>query len=80
MKLRNVYTKTKEYSHKDKMNIIICYFKCGITLNKHANNIGVSYATIKMWINDYQMLKVGDDYMAAMKENPPIIDIEKQEL
>lgn len=80
IKLRSDYAKTKEYNHKARMNIIIGYFKSGTTLNKYANNIGVSYATIKRWINDYEMLKVGDDYMAAMKENPPIIDIEKEEL
>lgn len=57
IKLRSDYAKTKEYSHKDKMNIIIGYFKCGITLNKNANNICVSYATIKRWINDNEMLK-----------------------
>ena len=58
IKLRNDYAKAKEYSHKDKMNIIIGYFKYGITLNKNANNIGVSYATIKRWINDCGMLKI----------------------
>ena len=79
IKLRSNNAKTKENNHKAKMNSIIGDFKYGTTLNKYANNIGVYYATIKRSINDYDMLKVGDDYMSIMKENPLIINIEKEE-
>ena len=42
--------------------------------NKYANDIGVSYQTIRRWIDEYEMLKVGDEYMSKIKENPPIIE------
>lgn len=80
IKLQSNYSVTKEYNHKAKMNIIIGYFKSGVTLNKYANDVGISYNTIKRWIDNYDMLKVGDEYMSKVKENPPIVDIEKEEL
>ncbi len=73
IKLQSNYIKTKEYNHKAKLNIIVGYFKSGERLNKYANDIGVSYQTIKRWIDEYEMMKSGDEYMSKMKENPPVV-------
>lgn len=53
------------------MYIIIGYFNSGTTLNKYANNIGLSSATIKRWINDYEMLK--DTHDQIPRDAHPII-------
>lgn len=73
IKLQSNYIKTKEYNHKAKLNIIVGYFKSGKSLNKYANDIGVSYQTIKRWIDEYEIMKSGDEYMSKTKEYPPIV-------